>query len=125
MLMIELAKKHLKKVLRICGANRNCQYYPCHFDGQVCLWCYCPFYPCEDEELGEMIKRKDGTEIWSCMNCVWVHKPDVACEILREILELTKNKEIDEAVEMLDNEEIIMKIKENVEKKVGKNNNLE
>ena len=72
-----------------------------------------------------MIKRKDGTEIWSCMNCVWVHKPDVACEILREILELTKNKEIDEAVEMLDNEEIIMKIKENVEKKVGKNNNLE
>ena len=121
--MIELAKKHLKKVLRVCGANRNCQYYPCHFDGQVCLWCYCPFYPCGDEELGEIIKRKDGTEIWSCMKCVWIHRPDVACEVLKEILELTKDKKIDEAIEMLDNDEIL-RVKKSVENKVGKNNYL-
>ena len=43
----------------------------------------------------------------------------------QEILELTKDKEVDEAINILDDKEIMMKIKENVEKKVGKNNNPE
>ncbi|MCX6699637.1 MAG: adenosylcobinamide amidohydrolase [Methanomicrobiales archaeon] len=24
---------------------RECPYYPCHFQGQRCDYCYCPFYP--------------------------------------------------------------------------------
>ena len=118
--MIELAKKHLKKVLEVCGTNRNCEYYPCHFDGQVCLWCYCPFYPCEDKNFGEWIERKDGTRVWSCMNCYWIHKPEVACEVLREILEITKDKSIDEAIELLNNKEMLLKIKDKVLKKLKK-----
>jgi hypothetical protein len=115
--MIDLAKDHLKKVLTICGANRDCEYYPCHFDGQCCLWCYCPFYPCEDDELGEWIQRKDGSKVWSCMNCHWIHKPEEACEVLKEILELTKDKGLDESIELLDNRELVLKIKEKVKNK--------
>jgi Zn-finger protein len=116
--MIELAKNHLKKVLEVCGANRNCPYYPCHFDGQVCLWCYCPFYPCEDTELGEYIERKDGTKVWSCVKCYWIHREEVATEILREILNITKDKDIDGALNLLDNHELMLKIKDNVKKKL-------
>ena len=32
---------------------KACPYYPCHFEGQSCEFCYCPFYPCGDESLGE------------------------------------------------------------------------
>ena len=114
--MIEIAKKHLRLVLKINGANRNCKYYPCHYNGQVCMWCYCPFYPCYDERLGESIKRKDNSEIWSCVNCHWIHRYDVSCEVLKEILEKTRYLSIDEAITYLDDEEI-KKIKDKVMKK--------
>ncbi|ABR56514.1 cysteine-rich small domain-containing protein [Methanococcus aeolicus] len=119
--MLELHENHLKKVFNLCGANRDCEYYPCHYDNQVCLWCYCPFYPCNDEEFGELITRKDGTTIWSCMNCGWVHRPEVASEILKEILKITNDKNIDDAVNIMDNHELMLKIREKVKKKYKKN----
>ncbi|WP_456417556.1 cysteine-rich small domain-containing protein [Methanocaldococcus sp.] len=115
--MIELAKNHLRKVLETCGANRNCKYYPCHFDEQVCLWCFCPFYPCEDYELGEYIERKDGSKIWSCSKCFWIHRIDVTVEILKEILNLTKDKEIDKGLELLNDHKLMLKIKDKVKEK--------
>jgi threonine-phosphate decarboxylase len=30
------------------GSNRECNYYPCHFESQDCTFCFCPFYPCQD-----------------------------------------------------------------------------
>jgi hypothetical protein len=30
----------------------GCPYYPCHFEGQQCDFCYCPLYPCLDTSLG-------------------------------------------------------------------------
>lgn len=122
--MIDLAKNHLKKVLSLCGANRDCEYYPCHYDCQSCLWCYCPFYPCEDTDLGEFVKRKDGSLIWSCMNCKWIHKPEIAAEVLKEITEITKNKKIDESIEYIDNRELLLNIKKKVEEKLGKDNSI-
>ncbi|WP_423793400.1 cysteine-rich small domain-containing protein [Methanocaldococcus indicus] len=118
--MIELAKNHFKKVILL-NINRKCQYYPCHFDGQTCLWCFCPFYPCEDEDLGEYIERKDGTKIWSCMNCLWIHRVDVSTEILKEILYLIKDKDLDTAINIFEDRELLLKIKEKVKEKYPNN----
>lgn len=55
-----------------CG--KKCEYYPCHFEGQDCTYCYCPLYPCEDPELGEWIKSRRGYPVWTCKDCTLLHK---------------------------------------------------
>ncbi|NPV63827.1 MAG: glycerophosphodiester phosphodiesterase [Methanotrichaceae archaeon] len=60
-------------------SERNCEYYPCHhFEGQVCTHCFCPLYPCKDQELGRFVITKRGKRVWSCIDCKLVHKPEVA-----------------------------------------------
>lgn len=61
------------------GANRACPYYPCHFKGQDCTFCFCPFYPCGDERTGgRWVCRSSGGKVWSCEKCGLVHqKPTV------------------------------------------------
>jgi len=57
----------------------NCEYYPCHhFEGQDCTHCFCPLYPCKDEELGRFVITKRGKRFWSCIDCKLVHLPNVA-----------------------------------------------
>lgn len=56
----------------------DCPYYPCHFKGQSCDFCYCPFYPCRDESLGEWAKGSNGSRVWNCAKCTLLHKPAVA-----------------------------------------------
>lgn len=58
--------------------KKNCPYYPCHFAGQACDFCYCPFYPCHDEALGEFVDGSSGGKVWACTNCLLLHKPVVA-----------------------------------------------
>jgi glycerophosphoryl diester phosphodiesterase len=59
--------------------KENCQYYPCHhFSDQDCTHCFCPLYPCKDEELGKFVRTKKGKRFWSCINCRLVHLPTVA-----------------------------------------------
>jgi glycerophosphoryl diester phosphodiesterase len=59
--------------------KENCQYYPCHhFPDQDCTHCFCPLYPCKDEELGKFVRTKKGKRFWSCINCQLVHRPHVA-----------------------------------------------
>ena len=59
--------------------KKDCPYYPCHFPGQSCDFCYCPFYPCHDESLGEWIDSStSGQKVWACTNCLLLHKPHVA-----------------------------------------------
>ena len=66
------------------GPNRECDYYPCHYEGQYCDFCYCPFYPCGDSSTGgEWIK---GKNVWNCKECMWLHEKD-AVECLRPPLE--------------------------------------
>ena len=85
-----LAYEHLKKVLdtkEIVGADESCEYYPCHYTGQDCTWCFCPFYPCEDEEPGgRWVEREDGSRVWGCSTCFWIHQPEVAAEVLAECI---------------------------------------
>jgi Zn-finger protein len=90
MCMHPLAYEHLKKVLdtkEIVGPNESCEYYPCHYTGQDCTWCFCPFYPCEDEEPGgRWVERQDGSRVWGCSMCFWIHHPGVAAEVMAEFI---------------------------------------
>ncbi len=59
--------------------KENCQYYPCHhFSDQDCTHCFCPLYPCKDEDLGKFVRTKKGKRFWSCVSCRLVHYPRVA-----------------------------------------------
>ncbi len=89
--MHPLAYEHLRKVLadkKLVGPRTDCEYYPCHFMGQDCTWCFCPFYPCEEPQTGgEWITRRDGTSVWSCMYCHWIHRREVAEALLNKLCE--------------------------------------
>ncbi|HAH20798.1 MAG TPA: hypothetical protein DCL49_07860 [Candidatus Omnitrophica bacterium] len=54
--------------------NKACRYFPCHKNLEDCTFCYCPFYPCADEKLGQYVySRKLEKNIWSCKDCTWIH----------------------------------------------------
>ena len=55
----------------------DCPYYPCHFEGQRCDFCYCPYYPCGDESLGQWQKSSNGGSVWNCATCTLIHEPKV------------------------------------------------
>ena len=82
-----LSQNHYEKFLKDeigHGPNRECEFYPCHFDGQYCDFCYCPFYPCGDSSTGgEWIK---GKNVWNCTNCHWLHEKETV-EYIRSPLE--------------------------------------
>lgn len=64
--------------------KRDCPYYPCHFKGQRCELCYCPLYPCEDENLGEWTSgSRSGGQVWSCAPCTLNHQPAVVRHLRR------------------------------------------
>jgi len=57
----------------------ECPYYPCHFPGQRCHFCYCPLYPCGDESLGQWVASSSNHgPVWNCSTCTLVHEPAVA-----------------------------------------------
>ncbi|MDW5562700.1 MAG: cobyric acid synthase [Methanomassiliicoccus sp.] len=67
------------------GPNLECPYYHCHYEGQDCSLCFCPLYPCLDPRLGNMVPARKGGEVWSCENCYWTHRSDVASMIAARI----------------------------------------
>lgn len=77
------------------GSNHECPYHPSHFTGQDCTFCYCPFYPCNDNQLGQMIISRREKEIWACTYCLFIHRPEVAKFIMSEInrLGITTSKD--------------------------------
>ena len=77
----KITEENLRKALKtgLKGSDRACEYYPCHFEGQDCTWCFCPFYPCLNLLMkGEFRRYRDGTLIWGCKNCTWIHQPENA-----------------------------------------------
>jgi adenosylcobinamide hydrolase len=56
----------------------TCPYYPCHFQGQACDFCYCPFYPCRNERLGQWVESASGGKVWNCAKCTLLHEPEIA-----------------------------------------------
>ncbi|WP_455364744.1 cobyric acid synthase [[Eubacterium] cellulosolvens] len=95
--MIQEARSCLRKAFhskKLRGRDESCPYYPCHFHGQDCTWCFCPFYPCYDASLGgKTIYVEDGRKaVWSCKNCTLVHNPNVAQQILDMLKKESKGK---------------------------------
>ena len=65
------------------GSNKECNYYPCHYEGQDCTFCFCPFYPCQDKRTdGKWITGSSGNDVWSCLDCRIVHEPAVVERML-------------------------------------------
>jgi len=62
--------------------NRACSAYPCHNNLEDCSLCYCPFYPCKDENKGKWHKTREG-KIWDCSQCEWIHKKEVVDDIFK------------------------------------------
>ena len=87
----DLARRNIEDVLKggICVGRRDCEYYPCHFEGQDCTFCFCPFYPCDDERTGgRYVESSTGGMVWSCVDCTIIHEPAVAQEVLTELMAL-------------------------------------
>nr|WP_209620581.1 aminotransferase class I/II-fold pyridoxal phosphate-dependent enzyme [Methanolobus bombayensis] len=70
-----------------CAGRGTCEYYPCHFTGQDCTFCFCPFYACEDERTGgKWIESSTGGQVWSCEHCTLLHRPKVAKKVLEALM---------------------------------------
>jgi adenosylcobinamide hydrolase len=85
-------------------SSHDCPYFPCHFPGQRCDFCYCPFYPCADENLGQWVESTNGGGVWNCAQCTLLHEPEIAdylkefplssrAELIR-LREIKRNKKI-------------------------------
>ena len=60
------------------GSNTSCEYNPCHYRGQNCSFCYCPFYPCNDKDLGnELHSENTSNDVWDCSQCLFCHDNNV------------------------------------------------
>lgn len=75
--------------------RENCEYYPCHFEGQDCTFCYCPFYSCQDERGGgKFIPSTKSGQVWSCVDCYIPHIPHVVEKIMEGLMEEGDTDEI-------------------------------
>ncbi|MDR0523556.1 MAG: cobyric acid synthase [Candidatus Methanoplasma sp.] len=70
------------------GSRTKCKYHPCHFKGQDCTFCFCPFYPCGDPRLGREIESKKGEKVWECTFCLFIHRREVGMFAMSEIKRL-------------------------------------
>jgi len=70
-------------------SNTECEYHPCHYKGQNCSFCYCPFYPCNDTDLGSMKhSRRDNGDVWDCSQCLFNHRNEVVAYSFKRFREL-------------------------------------
>ncbi|MDR0767765.1 MAG: aminotransferase class I/II-fold pyridoxal phosphate-dependent enzyme [Methanosarcinales archaeon] len=90
----DFADSELKSALTIHkkGLQQNkresCEYYPCHFEGQDCTFCYCPFYSCQDERGGgKFVQSSKGGQVWSCVDCYIPHIQPVVEKMLEGLME--------------------------------------
>ncbi|WP_406661541.1 aminotransferase class I/II-fold pyridoxal phosphate-dependent enzyme [Methanolobus sp. ZRKC3] len=88
----EEAREKLEETIEHGGADsassrENCDYYPCHFHGQDCTFCFCPFYPCDDERTGgKLIDSAAGGKVWSCEFCNLLHQAHNAKKVLEALM---------------------------------------
>jgi len=87
----EDAREKLEQTIENGGATAegrgSCEYYPCHFKGQDCTFCFCPFYPCQNEATGgKYIESSAGGRVWSCEHCNLLHRPEIAKRVLDALM---------------------------------------
>ena len=93
----DLARRNIEAVIAdgICVGRRDCEYYPCHFEGQDCTFCFCPFYPCGDTRTGgRYVESSTGRTVWSCVGCTIIHEHEVACEVLDGLMALEPGEDV-------------------------------
>ncbi len=94
----QLAEKEIGRALEKGATARSrvdCEYYPCHFEGQDCTFCFCPFYPCEDARTGgKLISKSTGGTVWSCIGCRLIHEGAIAEKVLEELMKNKKIKDV-------------------------------
>ncbi|MDD5616615.1 MAG: threonine-phosphate decarboxylase CobD [Candidatus Methanoperedens sp.] len=94
----KLAEKEIGQALEKGVAARSrvdCEYYPCHFEGQDCTFCFCPFYPCEDTRTGgKLIPKSTGGTVWSCIGCRLIHEQKIAEKVLAGLMKNKKIKDV-------------------------------
>jgi threonine-phosphate decarboxylase len=94
----QLAEKEIGQALEkgIAARSRvDCEYYPCHFKGQDCTFCFCPFYPCEDTRTGgKLISKSTGGTVWSCIDCRLIHDGKIAEKVLEALIKNKKIKDV-------------------------------
>jgi len=93
----DLARRNIEAVMKdgVCVGRRDCEYYPCHFEGQDCTFCFCPFYPCGDTRTGgRYVESSTGKTVWSCVGCTIIHEHEVACEVLDGLMALEPGEDV-------------------------------
>ena len=81
-------------------SNTECDYHPCHYKGQNCSFCYCPFYPCNDTDLGTSKASKRGNgDIWDCSQCLFNHRNEVVEYSFKRFSELGIEKADDPRIQ--------------------------
>ncbi len=80
---------------KIRGNDLSCEYNPCHAVLEDCTFCYCLFYPCNDESTGGYLltSRRTGKQVWDCSNCTLTHMKDNAQFILDRLITLDRKLE--------------------------------
>ncbi|MBO8181703.1 MAG: hypothetical protein H0Z28_02785 [Archaeoglobus sp.] len=79
------------------GPSFECKYYPCHFSGQDCTFCYCPFYPCLNYDMGGEIKlTSEGKFVWSCQDCWLIHDKKFAEDVILALSRFPRQRLVEE-----------------------------
>lgn len=83
--------------------NTACEFYPCHFKGQNCLFCYCPLYWIPIDCGGRYRMLPNG--IKDCSQCFKPHLPggwEYVQQKLKEAFGYRQNKVQLEAAKISD-----------------------
>ena len=70
------------------GPDRSCEYYPCHYDGMDCTFCYCPFFPCRDPRYGRYVENPKLGQVWDCSDCLMIHHMAVCKHVIARMREM-------------------------------------
>ena len=78
-LLLRALRNVLMAFSKVYSNSSRCDQRPCHFAGQDCRFCFCPFYPCLDNLTGGgFVASEEGGRVWGCKGCIWIHRSDVA-----------------------------------------------
>lgn len=55
----------------------------CSFEGQVCNFCFCPFYPFREKATGgRWVETKQSFFVWDCSCCEIIHREEVVKKLI-------------------------------------------